>query len=140
MMRSSAKFDVMDSHAYWLHPAIYGHRGDPMVNRPDLSIPAELARTAMTGKAFAVGEVNHPYPSDYGAELIPTLAAYAALQDWDSILFHTFKAKLLAKATVIGDHFITQDTVKIAQLPVGAMLFLRGDVAPARSRGTQLFD
>ncbi|WP_311270658.1 hypothetical protein [Sphingobium sp. WCS2017Hpa-17] len=135
MMRSSAKFDVMDSHVYWQHPAIYGHRSDPMVNRPDLSIPVKLARTAMTGRAFTVSEVNHPYPSDYGAEMIPTLAAYAALQDWDGIFFYTFEAKLLDKATpVIGDHFdITQDPVKIAQLPVGAMLFLRGDVAPART-------
>lgn len=135
MMRSSARFDVMDSHVYWQHPAIYGHRGDPMVNRPDMSIPIKLARTAMTGKAFTVSEVNHPYPSDYGAEMIPTLAAYAALQDWDGIFFYTFEAKLLDKATpVIGDHFdITQDPVKIAQLPVGAMLFLRGDVAPART-------
>ena len=135
MMRSSAKFDVMDAHVYWQHPAIYGHRGDPMVNRPDLSIPVKLARTAMMGKAFTVSEVNHPFPSDYGAEMIPTLASYAALQDWDGIFFYTFEAKLQGKATaVIGDHFdITQDPVKIAQLPVGAMLFLRGDVAPART-------
>jgi hypothetical protein len=135
MMRSSSRFDVMDSHVYWQHPAIYGHRGDPMVNRPDLSIPVKLARTAMTGKAFTVSEVNHPFPSDYGAEMIPTLASYAALQDWDGIFFYTFEAKLLGKATaVIGDHFdITQDPVKIAQLPVGAMLFLRGDVAPAKT-------
>lgn len=134
MMRSSSRFDVMDSHVYWQHPAIYGHRNDPMVNRPELSIPAKLARTAMVGKAFTVSEVNHPYPSEYGAEMIPTLAAYAGLQDWDGIFFYTFEAKLLDKATpVIGDHFdITQDPVKIAQLPVGAMLFLRGDVAAAR--------
>lgn len=135
MMRSSGRFDVMDSHVYWQHPAIYGHRGDPMVNHPELSIPVKLARTAMTGKAFTVSEVNHPYPTDYGAEMIPTLAAYAGLQDWDGIFFYTFEATLLDKATaVIGDHFdITQDPVKIAQLPLGAMLFLRGDVAPART-------
>ncbi len=135
MMRSSARFDVMDSHVYWQHPAIYGRRNEPMVNRPDLSIAVKLARTAMSGKAFTVSEVNHPYPSEYGAEMIPTLASYAAFQDWDGIFFYTFEAKLLGKATaVIGDHFdITQDPVKIAQLPVGAMLFLRGDVAPAKT-------
>jgi hypothetical protein len=33
----------------------------------------------------------------------------------------------------VGDHFdISQDPVKVAQLPVGALLFLRGDVAAAR--------
>ncbi|WP_420146355.1 hypothetical protein [Sphingobium sp.] len=141
MMRSSAKFDVMDSHVYWQHPAIYGHRGDPMVNRPDLSIPVKLARTAMSGKAFTVSEVNHPYPSDYGAEMIPTLAAYAALQDWDGIFFYTFEVKLPGQSTaVIGDHFdITQDPVKIAQLPLGAMLFLRGDVSPAKTVVTRSY-
>lgn len=134
MMRSGAKFDVMDAHVYWQHPAIYGQRNEPMVNTPELSIPVKLARTAMTGKAFTVSEVNHPFPSEYGAEMIPILASYAALQDWDGIFFYTFEAKLIGQATpVIGDHFdITQDPVKIAQMPVGAMLFLRGDVAAAR--------
>lgn len=134
MMRSGAKFDVMDSHVYWQHPAIYGKRNEPMVNFPELAIPTKLARTAMVGKAFTVSEVNHPFPSDYGAEMIPTLASYAALQDWDGIFFYTFEAKLLDKATpVIGDYFdITQDPVKIAQMPVGAGIFLRGDVAAAK--------
>ncbi|MGF7149852.1 hypothetical protein FHS96_003509 [Sphingomonas zeicaulis] len=134
MMRSGSRFDVMDSHVYWQHPAIYGKRNEPMVNSPELSILTKLARTAMTGKAFTVSEVNHPFPADYGAEMIPILAAYAALQDWDGIFFYTFEAKLNGVATpMIGDHFdITQDPVKIAQLPVGAALFLRHDVAPAR--------
>lgn len=134
MMRSGAKFDVMDSHVYWQHPAIYGKRNEPMVNFPELAIPTKLARTAMVGKAFTVSEVNHPFPSDYAAEMIPTLASYAALQDWDGIFFYTFESKLLNEAKpVIGDHFdITQDPVKIAQMPVGAAIFLRGDVSAAK--------
>ena len=136
MMRSSAKFDVMDAHVYWQHPAIYGRRNEPMIDTPELSIPVKLARTAMSGKAFTVSEVNHPFPCDYGAEMIPVLASYAALQDWDGTFFYTFEPKLLDQATtVIGDHFdITQDPVKIAQMPVGSMIFLRGDVAAARQR------
>lgn len=141
MMRSGAKFDVMDSHVYWQHPAIYGKRNEPMVNFPELAIPTKLARTAMVGKAFTVSEVNHPFPSDYGAEMIPTLASYAALQDWDGIFFYTFESKLLGVATpVIGDHFdITQDPVKIAQMPVGAAIFLRGDVSAARQVATRSY-
>ncbi len=141
MMRSAAKFDVMDSHVYWQHPAIYGKRNEPMVNFPELAIPTKLARTAMTGKAFTVSEVNHPFPSDYAAEMIPTLASYAALQDWDGIFFYTFEAKLLGEAKpVIGDHFdITQDPVKIAQMPVGAAIFLRGDVAAAKQVVTRAY-
>lgn len=141
MMRSGAKFDVMDSHVYWQHPAIYGKRNEPMVNFPELAIPTKLARTAMTGKAFTVSEVNHPFPSDYAAEMIPTLASYAALQDWDGIFFYTFETKLLGEARpVIGDHFdITQDPVKIAQMPVGAAIFLRGDVAAAKQVATRAY-
>ncbi len=141
MMRSAAKFDVMDAHVYWQHPAIYGKRNEPMVNFPELAIPTKLARTAMVGKAFTVSEVNHPFPSDYGAEMIPTLAAYAALQDWDGIFFYTFEAKLIGQSTpVIGDHFdITLDPVKMAQMPVGAAIFLRGDVAPAKQVVTRSY-
>ena len=41
-----------------------------------------------------MSEVNEPFPSDYGAEMIPLLAAYGAFQDWDGIIFYSFEAKL----------------------------------------------
>lgn len=135
LMRTLTTSDVLDAHVYWEHPAIYGHRNDPMVNYPDRATILKLARSAYAGKPFTVSEVNEPFPSDYGAEMIPILAAYAAFQDWDAVFFYTFEAKVPGRWTpVIGDHFdMTLDPVKMAQMPVGATMFLRGDVAPART-------
>ncbi|MBC9032007.1 hypothetical protein IAG41_06350 [Sphingomonas sp. JC676] len=134
LMRTANKSDIMDAHVYWQHPAIYGRRNEPMVNSPELSIIQKLARSATVGKPYTVSEVNHPYPSDYGSEMIPILASYAAFQDWDGIFFYTFETKITGKWTpMIGDHFdMTLDPVKMAQMPAGAMLFLRGDVSAAK--------
>src|SRR6185312_3484087 len=94
----------------------------------------KLTRSNVEGKPFTVSEVNEPFPGDYEAEGIPLLAAYGAFHDWDGIFIYAFEPKLADSwKPVIGDHFdISEDPVKIAQMPVGAMLFLRHDVAAAR--------
>uniref|UniRef100_UPI0035C9BCC5 hypothetical protein n=1 Tax=uncultured Sphingomonas sp. TaxID=158754 RepID=UPI0035C9BCC5 len=141
LMRTLIRSDIVDSHVYWEHPALYGHRNDPMVNSPERATILKLARSAYVGKPFTVSEVNEPFPSDYGAEMIPILASYAALQDWDGIFFYTFETKVAGQWTpAIADHFdITLDPAKMAQMPVGAMMFLRGDVAAARTMLTRSY-
>jgi hypothetical protein len=134
LMRTAMKSDILDAHVYWQHPAIYGKRNEPMVNAPDLSIIQKLARSAAVGKPYTISEVNHPWPSEYGAEMIPILASYAALQDWDGIFFYTFETKVSGQwKPAVADHFdITLDPAKMAQMPAGAMIFLRGDVSAAK--------
>lgn len=141
LMRTATKSDIVDSHVYWQHPAIYGKRNEPMVNSPELSIIQKLARSATVGKPFTVSEVNHPYPSEYGSEMIPILASYASLQDWDGIFFYTFETKISGQwKPAIADHFdMTLDPVKMAQMPAGAMIFLRGDVAAAKKVETRSY-
>lgn len=140
-LTSTSVLDIIDAHVYWQHPAIYGKRNTPMVNEPLDSIIQKLSRTAMVDKPFTVSEVNEPFPSDYDSELIPILAAYGALQDWDGIYFYTFETQIKGEQRqFVGDHFdITQHPAKIAQLPVGAMMFLRGDVAAARKMVTRSY-
>ncbi|HVI98399.1 MAG TPA: hypothetical protein VM657_04970 [Sphingomonas sp.] len=141
LLETTQHFDIVDAHVYWQHPAIFGKRNTPMVNDPEGSILQRLSRTAMAGKPFVVSEVNEPFPHEYDAEQIPILAAYAALQDWDGVFFYTFETKLEGEwKGMIGDHFdMTQHPTKIAQLPVGAMIFLRGDVAKARETITRSY-
>ena len=141
LMRTAIRSDIVDAHVYWQHPAIYGRRNEPMVNAPELSIIQKLARSAIVGKPFTVSEVNHPYPSDYGSEMIPILASYAALQDWDGIFFYTYETKLHGQWTplVTGEFDIALDPAKMAQMPVGAMIFLRGDVAAAKQTLTRSY-
>jgi len=142
LMRTAIRSDIMDAHVYWQHPSIYGKRNEPMVNSPELSIIQKLARSAVAGKPLTVSEVNHPWPSgDYGAEMIPILASYAALQDWDGIYFYTYEPKVRGKWTplVTGEFDIALDPAKIAQMPAGAMIFLRGDVSAAKETLTRSY-
>jgi hypothetical protein len=141
LLETTQHFDIVDSHVYWQHPAIFGKRNTPMVNDPDGSILQRLSRSAMVGKPFTVSEVNEPFPHEYDAEQIPILASYAALQDWDGVFFYTFETKIDSQwRGMIGDHFdMTEHPTKMAQMPVGAMIFLRGDVARARETVTRSY-
>ncbi len=132
---SNATLDVLDGHMYWQHPAHHAGQNTPMVNDPAHSIVARLSRTAMSGKPFTASEVNHIFPGDWISEGIPILASYAGLQDWDGVLWYTFEPKLDPdwKAHV-GDTFdLSLDPVRMPQLAAGALMFLRGDVSPAKS-------
>jgi hypothetical protein len=44
-----------------------------------------MAATRQAGRPFTVSEFNQPYPNSYAAEIDPTLAAFAAFQDWDAL-------------------------------------------------------
>jgi hypothetical protein len=126
--------DIIDGHTYWQHPEYYLKKL-PMVNDPFNSTVVELSRSAIAGKPYTVSEVNNPFPNDYGGEGIPILAAYGSLQDWDAIIWYTFEPKSdPAKKPYVGDAFdISLDPLKMPEMAEGALLFLRGDVAKARS-------
>jgi hypothetical protein len=133
LLRAASLMDIVDGHTYWQHPGPGAH-DTPMVNEPLKSTVVELSRTAFAGKPYTVSEVNQPFPSDYAAEGIPILAAYAALQDWDGIFWYTFEPKTATDwKPYIGDPFdISLDPVKMTQLAAGALMFARADIAPAR--------
>jgi hypothetical protein len=101
MLQANATLDIMDGHFYWQHPrshrpGVHWSRPDwtipnsPMVDAPDASVVAHCARSAVEGKPYIVSECNEPFPNDYAAEFVPITAAYAALQDWDGILFYDY--------------------------------------------------
>ena len=131
---ATASFDAFDGHDYWEGPWERKPKS-PMVDDPLNSTIVELSRTAEVGKPYTVTEVNEAFPNDYAAEQIPILAAYGALQDWDAILWYTFEPKKdPAWKPYIGDPFdLSLDPIKMPELAAGALMFLRGDVSPARA-------
>lgn len=131
---ANLQMDVVDAHVYWQHPSWPGVNNTPQVNNPVWSTLVRLGRAAVKGKPFTVSEVNHAFPNDWLCEGIPTLAAYAALQDWDAVMWYTYEPKRSAEHPgYIGDAFdISHDPVRWTQFTAGALQFLRGDVAPAR--------
>lgn len=145
-LSGTSLLDIVDSHVYWQHPNYindtatgkkigYTIGNSPMVDDPLHSGVVELSRSAFAGKPFTVSEVNHPFPAEYAAEGIPLLAAYGALQDWDGIFWYTLAHKDLddMDASIAGHFDLAKDAGRMAQLAPGALLFLRGDVAPAPS-------
>lgn len=141
LLLANSKMDQVDAHVYWQHPAIWGRRNTPMVDAPLDSTVVKLARSAMAGLPFTVSEVNHPNPCEYAAEMIPLLASYAAFQDWDGVYFYTYEPKVGDRwDRYVSDEFdISLDPVKISQMSVGALLFSRADVSPARENLTRSY-
>ncbi|MEM3570024.1 MAG: hypothetical protein QXU11_04505 [Thermoproteota archaeon] len=68
----------------------------------------------------------------YDSETVVTLAAYAALQDWDGIFLFDYGSRGNWDSRRIRGFFdIDQHPVKMATLIAAHMIFLRGDVKPA---------
>jgi hypothetical protein len=134
ILLATSSMDIIDGHTYWQHPEYYVTKS-AMVNDPFNSTVVELSRSAIAGKPYTVSEVNNPFPNDYAGEGIPTLAAYGSLQDWDGIMWYTFEPKIDPDwKSYVGDAFdISLDPVKMPELAQGALMFLRADVAKART-------
>jgi len=135
MVWSNSVLDVLDGHMYWQHPAHAAGQNTPMVNDAHHSTVVRLARTAVAGKPYTVSETNHIFPGDWISEGLPILAAYAAFQDWDGLIWYTFEPKWDPTwAPYVGDQFdLSLDPVRMPQIAAGALLFLRGDVGAART-------
>jgi hypothetical protein len=134
LVADTSLLDIVDGHTYWQHPGERNFKHAPMVNDPLNSTVVELSRTAVAGKPYTVSEVNNPYPNQFSGEGIPILAAYAGFLDWDAVVWYTFEPKRDSNwAPYIGDPFdMSLDPVKMPQMAAGALMFLRGDIAPAK--------
>ena len=134
MLASLSQLDVVDGHVYWEHPEEPPPTDTPMVNDPLHSTVVQLSRTAFAGKPYTVSETNHPFPNEFASEGIPIIAAYGAFQDWDAIVTYTFEPKRAPDwKPYVGDPFdISLDPVRMTEMAAGALMFLRGDVRPAR--------
>jgi hypothetical protein len=139
--------DLIDAHAYWEHPRFPRRSWDqrdwlipntPMVRRPGTDALTRLAWYRVWGKPFTVSEYNHPAPNDYQIECVPLLCAIAALQDWDGVYVYSYQHGSGSWDSDRIQRFfdINGNPAKLALLPAGAMLFRRGDVAPARKQVT----
>jgi hypothetical protein len=94
-----SQLDWVDMHAYWQHPWFPNRPWDsndyrigntPEVREPEGGTLTELARYSVAGKPFTVSEYDHPAPSEYAAEMVPMIFAYAAWQDWDGVFLFAY--------------------------------------------------
>lgn len=132
--------DFIDMHAYWQHPRFPGKPWDggnwlipntPMVDSVDGGNFFRLAAYRLAGKPFTVSEYDHPAPSHYAAEMFPLIASFAAAQDWDGIFQFDWGGTDPSTGRITGYFSLQQHPAKLAFLPAAALMFRRGDVAPA---------
>jgi len=145
-----SKLDVIDTHAYWNHPAFPGRPWDPknwyvinepMINHLDESTVSWLSLKRIYGKPHIVSEYNHPAPNMYDAETAVIIATYAALQDWDGIfLFDYGRRKDWDSKRIRGYFDIDQHPLKMATLLPAYAIFVRGDLKPAGKMVTANLD
>jgi hypothetical protein len=134
--------DFVDMHAYWQHPQFPGRPWDdanwnipntPMVDDKTGGNLAQLAVYRVAGKPFTVTEYDHPAPSQYAAEMFPMIASFAALQDWDGLFQFDWGGTHPDSGRIAGYFSLQQHPAKLAFLPAAALMFRRGEVAPARA-------
>lgn len=134
-----ALFDVIDSHAYWQHPAFeepwnfsspWWIRNSSMVGDAAGGTVTGLAMKRIYGKPFMVSEYNHPFPNTFAAEGFPMLALFGALQDWDALFAYTYSDGKLNWSLDRQEGFfdLHRDPVKMISLWHAALLFRRGDL------------
>jgi len=83
------------------------------------------------GKPFTVSEFNQPYPNRQAAELDPTLAAFAAFQDWDGVMHFAYSHGRNWDRNAPSGFDLDGDFTKLAAFGQAAYLFRKGLVRPA---------
>jgi len=91
-----------------------------------------MAVTRQRGRPFTVSEYNQPWPNRQAAEIDPTLAAFGAFQDWDSIMHFAYAHNRNWDDAVPNGFNLTGDWTKWVNLGQAAWLFRSGAVRAAR--------
>ena len=134
---ANAYCDFTSRNNYWRHPNM---RAKPFLRFSNASmVSSSLAKTAnpvanvasstVVGKPMIAPEFNFPWPNEWRAECLPLMAAYGRLQDWDGLLYFAYSPE----AKTLSSFGNQSDPVRWGQMPLAALLFLRGDIAPAKT-------
>jgi len=99
-----------------------------------LSSFQNMAVSRAFGLPFTVSEYNQPWPNRQGAEIDPTLAAFAAFQDWDAIVHFAYDHARSWDVGVPHGFNINGDWTKFPNIGQAAWLFRTGVVKPARQK------
>jgi hypothetical protein len=95
---SQADLDYQDSHFYIDHYS-FPHREwdtkdwrirDQSAVGSGFSAILNIAALRVAGQPYTVSEFNEPWPNTHAAEIDPTLAVFAAFQDWDAIMHYSY--------------------------------------------------
>jgi len=133
--------DWVDMHNYFAHPAYLPDK--IVVNQNSMlgthaGYIRELAIARYMGKPFTVSEFGQVFWNPYRRESALAVPAYAAFQGWNAICQHSGPIHLSyasknPKWDVIQPFGIGVDPIGRITETLGALLYLRGDVSPAKN-------
>ncbi len=120
--------DFVDVHSYGGGAVL---RSDP---RKQLGFLGWIGAGHLANEPLTVSEWNHGKPLQrerYEAHL--WMASIAALQDWDGLMLFAYAQKSFARPRASLWN-AARDPATLPLMPAAALLYRRGDVAPARQR------
>lgn len=136
---------VVDMHSYHAHPTGFVEAGSTVPGDSSLPKAAEyvrsLASSRQWGKPFFVTEYGHAFWNGFRREACALVPAYAALQQWDLITQFSENSVQLSyggrqpsRLSAIFPFTISTDPIRRSGERLAALLYARGDVAPAKRR------
>lgn len=135
------EYDFVDIHIYWDHPSFIGKtkwvppyqiRNKSLLSGGFWPIRA-LGPARILGKPFTVTEFNVCYPNQFRADSGLVFGAFAAYQDWDGLFRFDYAHKnAMFSAPYPGGFSTLNDPVRTLSDKIGALLFVRGDLEPAK--------
>ncbi|MBT63242.1 MAG: hypothetical protein CML13_08525 [Puniceicoccaceae bacterium] len=138
-----SQFDFVDNHQYGDHPSFpvnswrlpHAYK-QQSVTQDFAEVPRKIMPSRIFGRPFTVTEYHYCPPNIYRAEGGTLMGAYSALQDWDG-LYRFAWAQGVEKGTTahaIRGFDMATDPISMMGERQVALLYARGDVAPATSR------
>jgi hypothetical protein len=138
-----AALQWVDMHAYESLPSEHSQPGSKMsqssVHDNAARYVRELSNARQWGKPFTVSEYGQPFWNRWRHESAALLPAIAAHQGWDAIcqfaempIQFDYKPSSFIRRQAIYPFGIGADPIARTGERLAAMLFLRGDVAPAK--------
>ena len=135
-----ATLPVADGHTYLGFPSNWDKPGSQLsVMSSPIAASASFFRrinsSRMAGRPFFCGEYNHSFWNPWQYELPLGFIAYGAFADWSCMTIHE-EAVLLAPPPNPACHIFSvgvNPVLRCGQF-LGSLLFLRGDVAPAKHK------
>ena len=81
-------------------------------------------------RPYTISEFNQRWPNTYGAEIDPTLAVFAAFQDWDAVMHYAYSHRL--GANLPNGLNLEGDWTKYPNIGQSAWLLRSGAIQPAK--------
>ncbi len=135
-MDTHADLDYQDNHFYIDHYAFPHQRWDGRDWRirdlssvgSGLATYLNMAAAREAGRPYTVSEFNQPWPNTHAAEIDPTLAAFGAFQDWDSLMHFAYAHGRNWDDGAPNGFNINGDWTKFPNLGQAAWLFRTGAI------------